>query len=301
MKQISGAAALALTLLLQACLSSSVVLHVAPDGSGRAVITSRVYEEALQDFQAIFSVAPADRKSAEDSMPTPDEDDLSSQFGTAVGLVSSDLEKTADGVIRRTIVTFPDITQLRIQFPPVLSVPAEGAFGMNGVSEPPVITFAMRPQENGDRLLLVRMPDTRTENEQNPPDAATRADPVLDENFRRAINGMSVEFSVELDVPLLRTNAPEHQGNSATILSIDVAKVIDNLSDDKLAQAMNPGSIQELLWRVGDLPGAVLPRDREIFLEFQPPSAPPPSPAQAAARLDTDVFLAPLTKIDGRL
>lgn len=101
MKQLTGLVALVCTLMLQACLSSSVALEVAPDGSGRAVITSRLYEQALQDFQTIFSVAPAERKSAEQSMPPPAESELSSQFGTPVRLESTTLEKTADGVIRK--------------------------------------------------------------------------------------------------------------------------------------------------------------------------------------------------------
>jgi WD40 repeat protein len=295
-----GLATLVLTLTLQGCLSSSLALHVAPDGRGRAVIISRVYEQALQDFQTVFSVAPEDRKSAEDSMPPPTEEDLSAQFGTPVLLESTELEKTAEGVIRTTVVTFPDITQVHLQFPPVLSLPSSGAFGMSGVSEPPVITFAMRPHENGDRLLIVRMPDDTVENEQNPAGADAQADQAMDRNVRRALNGMAVEFTVETDVPLLRTNAPQRLANSATILNVDVSQVLDNLSEDKISRAMAPGSIQKMLWELGDVPGAVLPTEREVYLEFAVPSS-QPSPAQAAARPDTEIFLAPLANKEGHL
>jgi hypothetical protein len=301
MRRLSGVAVLAMTLTLQACLSSSVALHVAADGSGRAIITTRVYEQALQDFQTIFSIAPEDRKTAEDSVLPPEEDDLSSELGTPVRLESTDLEKTADGVIRTTIVTFPDITQVRLRFPPVISLPVNGAFGMTGATEPPVITFAMRPQENGHRRLVVGLPDNKSETEQNPAAGETNADPALDPNFKRALQGMAIEFSVELDVPLLRTNAPERLGNRATILNVDVTKVIDNLSDDKIARLMNPSSVQDLLWRSGDLPGAVLPTDREIFLEFEPPRAAQQAGAPSAARPDTEIFLAPLLHNDGHL
>jgi hypothetical protein len=179
---------------------------------------------------------------------------------------------------------------------------------MSGVTEPPVITFAMRQHENGDQLLLVRMPDNRIEEESRPPDVEGTAhhmqekpDPVLDRNFRHALRGMTVEFSVEPAAPLLRTNAPDRQGNSATILNVDVAKVIDNLSEDKVSRAMAPGSIQKLLWEIGDVPGAVLPTDREIFLEFAPAAAPQRPVAPAAARPDTEIFLAPLTSANGRI
>lgn len=304
MRRRSGLAVLALTLTLQACFSSSVVLHVAPDGSGRAVIITRVYEQALQQFQTMYSIAPEDRRTAEDSVSPPDDEELSAQFGTEVQVESSDLEKTADGVIRTTVVTFPDITQVRLQFPPIASFPSNGPFSMSGASEPPVVTFAMQPNESGHRRLLVRLPDkpeNSAENDQNPAAGETIANPALDQNFRSVIDGMAVEFSVEVDAPLLRTNAPAHQGNRATILNVDAAKVIDNLSPDRAARLMNPGAVQALLWQPGELPGAVLPAAREIFLEFEPPRPAASSSAQAVARPDTEIFLASITRSDGRL
>jgi len=300
MKQLSGVVALALTLWLQACLSSNVTLKIAPDGSGRAVIISRVYEQGLRDFQTIFSLPVEDQNNAEGSLPPPTEEDLSAKFGTDVTLESTNVEQTADGVISTTIVSFPDITQVRLQFPPIVVFP-EGAPGLSTVSEPPAITFELRPHENGNRLLLVHMPDNPGEADQNPPEGETPVNPALDPNFRHAVSGMTVQFSIQLAVPLLRTNAPAWQGNDATILNVDVAKAIENLSEEQLALATNPGSVQKLLWEVGDVPGAVLPKDHEIFLEFGAGTSSSHPAPQPAARPDTEVFLAPLTNTNGRL
>jgi hypothetical protein len=298
MKQLSGVVALALTLWLQACLSSNVTLKIAPDGSGRAVIVSRVYEQGLRDFQRIFSVAPEDQSNAEESMPPPTEEDLSGQFGTDVTLESTTTEQTADGIIRTTTVTFPDISQVRLQFPPIVVFPAD-APGLTSVAEPPVISFELGPHENGNRLLVVRMPEKPGEADETAPDEET-VNPAVDPNFRRAIAGMNVQFSIELTVPLLRTNAPAWQGNNATILNVDVAKAIENLSEDQLTLATKPGSVQKLLWDVGDVPGAVLPKDHEIFLEFGSGTSSPHAAPQPATRPDTEVFLAPLSNTSGR-
>jgi len=57
-----------------------------------------------------------------------------------------------------------------------------------------------------------------------------------------------------------------------------------------------------VLWQVGDLPGAVMPVDHEVFLEFEGPQAPPPAapPARAAqAPPDTEIYLAPMTVANG--
>ncbi|PYR94497.1 MAG: hypothetical protein DMF84_04885 [Acidobacteria bacterium] len=136
------------TLMLQACLSSSVALQVSPDGSGRAVVTSRLYEQALQYFETIFSVAPAERKTAEESMPPPSEAYLSSQFGTAVRLESTELEKTVDGVIRKTILTFPDITQVRV-------VASDIARSLQPVPGGHTIRFVQRERSADTTRLLI--------------------------------------------------------------------------------------------------------------------------------------------------
>jgi hypothetical protein len=66
---------------------------------------------------------------------------------------------------------------------------------------------------------------------------------------------------------------------------------------------MSPGTFQEVLWQVGDLPGATVPAESEVFLEYedqaqQPPAAAPPA---AQAPPDTEIFLAPLTRTAGNL
>jgi hypothetical protein len=49
------------------------------------------------------------------------------------------------------------------------------------------------------------------------------------------------------------------------------------------------------------VPGAVLPKDHEIFLEFGAGTSSSHPAPQPAARPDTEVFLAPLTNTNGRL
>jgi Tol biopolymer transport system component len=57
-----------------------------------------------------------------------------------------------------------------------------------------------------------------------------------------------------------------------------------------------------MLWQVGDLPGATVPFDREIFLEYEPPPvAQAVSPSATQAPPDTEIYLAPLTRHDGVL
>lgn len=159
-------ALLAAVAALQGCIASSVVLHVAPDGRGRAVITARIYEPALHAFDSMFSDSPKQAKS-DQQLPPPGRGEMTKQFGAQVKLVSTTLDKTR--------------------------------------------------------------------------------------------------------------------------------------------RAMVPGSMQEVLWQLGDMPGAVVPRDHEVFLEFEPPQgAPLPPPATPPAAVpqgppDTEIYLAPLKITEGTI
>ena len=305
-RAIAAAALPALMFTVQGCLASDVVLQVAPDGSGRAVITSRLNQEAVREVNAVLGIAPQERGTGEaEDLPAPTDVTVSSWFGGPVALESTKLEKGHDGVIRTTVVRFSDIKALHLPFPPVLQLPG-GSFDLSfpGLREMPTITFGMQSHENGDRLLIVHMPDVRMEHEQpqfeKPNESPDANAPKVDRAIRRAFRGMTLRFAVELGAPLLRTNAPAHEDNTATILDVDVEKIFNAVDEEKLTRAMTPGSIQEMLWALGDIAGTVTPVDRDVFLEFAPP-APQAAPVQAAPPPDTDVFLAPLTRTNGRL
>ena len=305
MKRVTAAVALVAALsAAPGCISSTVVLHVAPDGHGRAVITARVYEPALHAFDSMFSDSPKHAKT-EEQLPAPGPGEMTKQFGAQVRLASSKLDRTSDGVIRTTVVEFDDVRALRIPFPPVLAMPAGTTYsiGIGGLADQPLITFDIKPHDNGDRLLWVKLPDGRIAPDMTvePEMTVFKTDSPEERLFKRAIQQMSLKLFVELeDVPLLRTNAPASKGNRATILDLDLEKLITNLDEAKLRRAMMPGSMQEVLWQLGDMPGAVVPREHEVFLEFEPPqgaqlppATPPPAPV-AQGPPDTEIYLAPL-------
>jgi hypothetical protein len=286
------------------CITNDVVFHVAPDGHGRAVITSRIYEPALHAFDSLFAENPKHAR-PDEQLPPPMSGELMTQFGGAVKLASTKLDRFPDGVERTTVVEFADITALRIPFPPVFAIPSGGGFVISGFSEHPIISFAMKPHENGDRLLLVRLPSERIEGSPEPEMTVFETDSREERIFKRAIQRMALRLFVELEgPPLLRTNAPASKGNRVTILDLDLDKIINQLDEPKLRRAMAPGSMQEVLWQLGDMPGAVVPTEHEVFLEFEAPqAAPQPQTAPAAAQVppDTEIYLAPLKIANGTI
>jgi WD40 repeat protein len=106
---------------------------------------------------------------------------------------------------------------------------------------------------------------------------------------------------VELEAPLLRTNAPARDGNRVTILDLDFEKMLESAESDKSVPPPTPLSVQELLWGLGDMTGAIVPTDHEVFLEFEAPAG--DAPPQASARQappDTEIYLASLTISGGQ-
>jgi hypothetical protein len=290
----------------QSCVSSSMVLHVNADGTGHAVVTSHVYFAGVEAFDSLFSDSrPNVRPSAAELLPEPTPGAVEHALGTPVRLMSSTLERAADGGIRRTVVDFDDITRVRLTFPPEFALPSGSGFVATAVGEQtPVITFSRRQHPNGDEMLVLKLPDP-TLIQGDPNDVPiTKFDSGSREEraFKAAIEKMGIRLTVELEQPLLRTNAPKMSDNGATILDLDMDRMINAMDEAKARRIISSNSFQEVLWQLGDLPGAAIPVDHEVFLEYQrpQPAAPPPA-AQTQAPPDTEIYLLPMRTADGTI
>jgi WD40 repeat protein len=297
------AAVLAAALLGAGCLSSQLVLRVKADGSGEATITTRVYLSNLRAYDSMFPTeSPRRAPQVEEELPPLTEGGLRAMFGTPVRLVSSHLDGAPDGGIRTTQVAFDDIRRVQLMFPPVSGIPG-GHFDLAGVVDPALITFSIRRHDNGDRLLVVTLPDPRMANQTDAPITEFKTNSPEELAFKQSIRNMSLRMFVETEQPLLRTNAPRRENDRATIFDLDLDRIINGMDETRARRMVAPGSFQELLWQIGDLPGAVVPVDRELFLEYQDPDAPQaPAPQPAAqAPPDTEIYLATLTRDGGRI
>ena len=301
-------AVLTWAVVLSGCVDASVVLHVASDGHGRVVLTTRMYEAGLRAFDSLFG-DPRVVTAIDQELPTPTPSELARVFGSTMTLTSSKLDRTVDGAIRTSVAEFDDVRALRMLFPPSFTI-GGGFVSTGAVPDELVITFGIKTHDNGDRLLLVRLPDGRV-----PSDAGSAADDMTvfktdspeERAFKQAVKNMALRLYVELDdTVLLRTNAPATKGNRATILDLNLDKIVNGLDEEKARRAMTQGSMQELLWQVGDMPGAIVPTDHEVFLEFEAPPQPPaqaplPRPQAAQAPPDTEIYLAPLKMANGTI
>src|SRR5262249_14975831 len=88
----------------------------------------------------------------------------------------------------------------------------------------------------------------------------------------------------------------------ATIVDLNLDKMVNAMDETIAHRLAGAGSFQEMIWQLGDLPGAALPVDRDVFLEYLPPqrpaAAPPAAQPAAQAPPHTEIYLSPL-KIAG--
>jgi len=291
---------------VQGCINSTVLLHVKADGSGRALVTSRVYVAGVEAFDTIFSDRrPNAPPTLTELLPEPTPGAVEHAMGTPVRLVSSALEKAPDGGIRRTIVDFDDITRVRLTFPPEFALPSGSAvfFGLAIGEQTPVITFARRQHPNGDELLVLKMPDPAVvqADPNDLPITKFETDSPEERSLKRALQNMGLRLTVELEQPLLRTNAPKMSDNGATIFELNMDRVVNAMDETTARRMISANSFQEVLWQLGDLPGASVPVDREVFLEYQPAQRAATPAAQAQAPPDTEIYLLPLKVANGTI
>ena len=241
MKRAIRLAAVVALALASACVDSTIVLQVTPEGKGRGILTTRIYMSGVRAFDSLFPWGgPQSEKTPEQELTPPDEGDLSRQVGAKVRLVSTKFDKAPDGGVRTTVFDFDDVTALKMQFPPVFAMPGGAYLGINGLRDAPIISFSMKPHDNGDRLLLVKLPDSRVDPDPDPEMTVFKTDSPEELAFKRAIKQMALRFYVELDgAALLRTNSPVMKGNRATILDLDLDKIINNLDESKVRRALS--------------------------------------------------------------
>src|SRR5213078_1151408 len=121
------------------------------DGSGQATMAMRLYVSNMRAFDSLFSgEAPQRPPQIEEELPPPSEGALRAMFGTSVRLVSTRLDRAPEG-------GFDDIRKVQLWFPPIAGA-AGAPFDSIGSLDPALITFAIRKHDNGDRLLIVKLP-----------------------------------------------------------------------------------------------------------------------------------------------
>ena len=278
------------SVVLSGCLSSNVLLTVRADGSGTIEQVTTVRTAAMAEAARLVPGAgPVPR--IEPRAPGTAASNVEGWQTFGAVRVLSDKAISSPGTIgRHTVYEFDDVHGLRMGMVPGLP---SGVFAVPEGADTSM-RLRLTPKADGTRLLQIQLPRFPLDPSVEPP--AQWATGTADEmaQLRGVLRGSKITLAVQTDPPVVRTNSPLQEDDLVVLLEVDAGQALFNRNIDALLST--PASFDELLTMIADLPGVKVARDHDITLEFGWPQAPQAQPSN-----DPDIFLATLTRRDGKL
>ena len=263
------------------CITFLTEIHLASDGSGTLVQTvsmnphaaAGAMQEAARSMGGSGEVHEHETRETETKSDGPfantDFAAKAKELGDGVEFVSADPihEPEAEGV--RVTYRFRDVRTLYLNPKPGAAMGTEGA----GRSSPRALRF--RFEKSGGRAILTAITPpagketTAARNAAAPP--AGKADPGQIEMIRRMFKGMRMGLTIDVDGPIVATNASFHEARRVTLIDLDMDRLLDRpetletLNSRLSAAAGDDAQTAEVLSAV---PGVKIETKPEVRIEF---------------------------------
>jgi hypothetical protein len=242
MRSLRLFAVLVAAVSLTACLNSTTLVKLKPDGSGT------VEQTTLMNMAALKGMLPPGA-AGQNQGPMMNRDDLertAQRMGKGVRLVSTEPIKGANGFEgTKAIFSFDDINQIQIsQDPNVNTEPLGG-----GKSESPVkFTFTKNP--SGTSTLTININDQKVgDASKEKPEMPERSDmpdltnPMIMNMIKTMFDGFKINIDLEVVGSIVKTNADYVNGSRLTLLEMDMAALLaDEAKLRALQGKIGPGA-----------------------------------------------------------
>jgi hypothetical protein len=275
------------------CLTSTTLITVRPDGSGRFEQTTLIRPAAVAEFEKLTTPDAVNRTTAEQLWA----EILKRARSQRVGEPFVTPVNRGDMIGISMSYEFPDVRVLD-GFDLLPSLPGLGSFW--SVASPDVgastrLRMTLAPIGESLERLTVHFPRFRISPSMEPPSAWASGSAAEIAALESVMTGAHVTIAVATESPLVRTNSPFREGNRVTLVEADVAEAM--FSKEVQRMVATPGTFDELLSWYATVPGVTLAPDHDITLDFQNPSTErPAAPAAVTSQgTDSEVFLAELT------
>lgn len=226
MRLLRPLAILVATLSLTACLNSTTLVKLKPDGSGT------VEQTTLVNMAALKGMMPGAGAQANGG-PMTNKDELertAARMGKGVRLVSTEPVKDATGFEgTKAIFSFDDINQIEISQDPSLSGGTNGMAAGAGKSESPVKFNLAR---NGATSTLTINFTDRPGGVAKPAQPANAADmpdltnPMIMNMMKTMFQGFKINIDLEVVGSIVKTNAEYVNGPRITLLEMDMGALL---------------------------------------------------------------------------
>jgi hypothetical protein len=246
------------TFCLTACLNSTTLVKVKPDGSGTVEQTTLVNMAALKGITGAQGGGP--------SGPMMNKEELeraAAQMGEGVRLVSSEPVKGEVGWEgTKAIFAFDDINKVQVNQGPSMS----GGTGSRTRSAEPTSDDPVRfklTRSGATSTLSINFidrpigPKTETAPNQKPSDMPDLTNPMIMNMIKTMFDGFKINIGLEVAGSIVKTNAEYVAGPRITLLDMDVAALLADEAKLKALQSkLGPGmSLSEVKPYLKDIKG----------------------------------------------
>ena len=233
--QVARILALLLAMLpLTACLNSTTIVKLNPDGSGTVEQTTLVNTAALKGM-----MGGAQKQGGGPVINREDLERTASRMGKGVRLVSAE-KATGDPGFEGTkaIFAFDDINQIQISQDPNMSGSSSGRLSSEPTADDPVkFKFTRGATSSTLTINYIDRPPSGSVQ----PDPDRKADmpdftnPMMMNMLKTMFQGFKINIGLEVLGTIVKTNAEYVSGSRITLLEMDV---IELLSDEAKLKAL---------------------------------------------------------------
>jgi hypothetical protein len=243
MKRLAALFALALT--STACLRSTTVVTIKPDGSGTIVQENGLSPQAMGMMKSMAASQGAQTGGSPEIFGEAQARKTADSMG--VRFVSGEPIKTAQFEGYRANFAFDDVRKIQMK---LNEDPTGGALGSTGSSSTPPFGFTFE-RNAASSLLTITLPQDKLpgggplgamggklpKSDAAGADAAQAAQMLS--MMKVMMQGLFVDVSLNVDGRIVKTNAPHVEGNRLTLLQLDFDKL---LADEAAFQRLQSAS-----------------------------------------------------------
>jgi hypothetical protein len=223
------------TASLTACLDSTTIVKVKPDGSGTVEQTTLVNTAALKGM-----MGGAGKETAAPEINRADLERTAARMGKGVRLVSAEKTTGAAGFEgTKAIFAFDDINDIQISQDPNLSGSTSGRLSSEPTTDDPV-KFKLTRGATSSTLsinFIDKAPGAPDVNPAGKGDVPDLTNPMVMNMLKTLFQGFKINIALEVVGSIVKTNAEYVSGPRITLLEMDMASLLADEAKLKALQS----------------------------------------------------------------
>lgn len=266
-------ASLLAALALPSCLQQATTLHLNKDGSGTLVEETTLGAQMSAMLGGIGGgLGGADAKDPLKEMASPDKAKArAATLGAGVTVQKVEAIEANGNKGARTTFHFADINKLKLSAGSSLQ---DAMPKMPGAAEAEPAKASPTTFKYADGLLTITNPDT---DQALPPAAAPAKDPgVPDLNneqmeplMKQMMGDMKISLKLVIEPGIATTNATHVDGNTVTLMEMDMGKVMENPGAIKKLQGMDQKDPAKTMEALKDFKGVKAETQKQITIKLK--------------------------------